>query len=226
VNIKVRQPLSKIIIPVLDDATARKIEAAKALIAGEVNVKEIELITDTTGLITKRIRPNFKTLGKRYGAQMKAIAALVGEFTQEQIAALELAGNIELTVDNQSLTLVREDFEITSEDMPGWLVATEGPLTVALDITLTDELRREGTARELVNRIQNLRKESGLEVTDKIAVQIEALPFIVESVADQAKYIASQVLARSVETVAKPAGTFVQTVEIDEQNVVLGITKL
>jgi isoleucyl-tRNA synthetase len=226
VNIKVRQPLTKIVIPVLDTETARRLEAVQSLILGEVNVKEMELITDTTGLIVKRLKPNFKTLGKRYGQKMKQIAELVASFSQERIAAIERADTTTIVVDGEPLTFERADFEITSEDMPGWLVATEGTLTVALDITVTDELRKEGTARELVNRIQNLRKESGLEVVDKIAVQIEALPFIVESVESQSDYIASQVLARVVETAVTPAGKFFQTVEIDEQQVRIAITKL
>ncbi|MDR2912955.1 MAG: isoleucine--tRNA ligase [Alistipes sp.] len=223
VNIKVRQPLTRVIIPVLDAATARHIEAAKNLITGEVNVKELELITDTTGLITKRIRPNFKTLGKKFGAQMKQIAALVAEFTQEQIAEIERTGGITLETGGQQLALTRDDFEITSEDMPGWLVATEGPLTVALDITLTPELQKEGTARELVNRIQNLRKDSGLEVTDKIRVAIQNLPFTAESVDAQREYIATQVLATEVTLNDDPQGRFTQTFDIDEKNVIIAL---
>ncbi len=226
VNIKVRQPLTKIIVPVLDVETGRRIEAVKNLILGEVNIKEIELITDTAGLITKRIKPNFKTLGPKYGKYMKQIAAIVAGFSQDRIAAIESSDVTILTVDGEQLTLAREDFEIASEDMPGWLVASEGCLTVALDITVTDGLRREGTARELVNRIQNLRKESGLEVTDKIAVSIRNLPFIEESVAEQAAYIASQVLAREVKTAERAEGQFAQTVEIDDQQVDIAITKL
>ncbi|MDR2890355.1 MAG: isoleucine--tRNA ligase [Alistipes sp.] len=226
VNIKVRQPLSKIVVPVLDAAAASRVEAAKSLIAGEVNVKEIELITDTTGLITKSIKPNFKTLGKKYGKQMKAIAALVAGFSQDDIARIEADGGTAITMDGETLTLAREDFEITSEDMPGWLVASDGPLTVALDVTVTDELRREGVARELVNRIQNLRKESGLEVVDKISVQVESLPTVVESVVSQAGYIASQVLANEVVVAQEPSGQFVQTVEIDERTIRIAITKL
>jgi isoleucyl-tRNA synthetase len=226
VNIKVRQPLTKIVVPVLDERMARRIEAVGNLITGEVNVKELELMTDTTGLIVKRMKPNFKTLGKRYGKQMKQIAAVVAALTQEDIARMERSESTTLVVEGETLAFDRDDFEVTSEDMPGWLVATEGALTVALDITVTDELRREGTARELVNRIQNLRKESGLEVVDKIAVEIEALPFIVESLASQSDYIAQQVLARSVTTAENPTGRFPQTVEIDEQQVRIAITKL
>ncbi len=226
VNIKVRQPLSRIVVPVMDETAARRIEAVAGLIAGEVNVKELELITDTAGLVVKRAKPNFKTLGKRYGSRMKQIAAMVAELTQEQIAAIERNEHTTLAVESEALEFERGDFEITSEDMPGWLVATEGALTVALDITVTDELRKEGTARELVNRIQNLRKESGLEVVDKIAVEIEALPFVVESVDSQRDYIASQVLALKVATSPHPAGKFTQTVEIDETEVRIAITKL
>jgi isoleucyl-tRNA synthetase len=226
VNIKVRQPLTKIVIPVLDATTARRIEAVASLIAGEVNVKQVELITDTTGVVTKRAKPNFKTLGKRYGKQMKQIAAAVAELTQEQISRIELSESTTLEIDGEELAFERADFEITSEDMPGWLVATEGALTVALDITVTEELRREGTARELVNRIQNLRKESGLEVVDKIAVEIEALPFIIESLDTQSDYIAGQVLARKVTATSDPAGQFPQTVDIDDIGVRIAITKL
>ncbi len=215
VGIKVRQPLSRIVVPVLDDAMARRIEAVKSLILSEVNVKELELIRDTAGMITKQIKPNFKTLGKRYGAQMKAIAAFVAGFSQEDIARVESEGAIGLTIDGQSLTLERADFEITSEDMPGWLVATEGSLTVALDVTLTDSLLREGTARELVNRIQNLRKESGLEVTDKVEVVVESVPMVAQSLESEAGYIAGQVLAVSVTTSSDPAGQFVQQFDID-----------
>jgi isoleucyl-tRNA synthetase len=226
VNIKVRQPLTRIVIPVMDGATARRLEAIADLVAGEVNVKEVELITDTTGVVTKRIKPNYKTLGKKYGNRMKQIAAMVASLSQEQIAGIEGNETVTMNVDGEELAFERADFEITSEDMPGWLVASDGPLTVALDITVTDELRREGTARELVNRIQNLRKESGLEVVDKIAVEIESLPFVVESLDTQSDYIASQVLARDVKTVAQPAGQFPQTVEIDERQVRIAITKL
>ena len=226
VNIKVRQPLSKIIVPLLDPETGRRIEAVRSLIMSEVNVKEIEVIEDTTGIITKRIKPNFKTLGPRFGKYMKQISAIVASFSQEEIAAIESREETILEVDGQQLTLSRNDFEITSEDMPGWLVATEGKLTVALDITVTEELRREGIARELINRIQNLRKESGFEVTDKICVSIEKSPLIEGAVADHAAFIAAQTLARTISTDEKAQGTFVSAVEIDEQTVNIGVTKI
>ena len=225
VNIKVRQPLQKIIIPVLDKDMAKHIEAVRQLIMGEVNVKDIELITDTTGIITKRIKPNFKTLGAKCGKYMKQVAALVASFTQEQIAAVEANAETILKVEDAEFVTTAADFEITSEDMPGWLVASEGKLTVALDITITDELRREGVARELVNRIQNIRKESGFEVTDKISVEIEATELTAPAVESFADYIAQQTLAIEVKAVANPAGEFVVTSDIDEAPLKIAVTK-
>ncbi len=225
VNIKVRQPLTKIIVPVLDEKMAARIEAVKALVMSEVNVKEIELITDTTGLITKRIKPNFKTLGPKYGKQMKRIAAIVAAFTQEQIAEIEASESYLLDVDGEQLPVVREDFDITSEDMPGWLVATEGRLTVALDVTITDELRREGVARELINRIQNIRKDSGFEVTDKIVVEIENSEMVREGVESFGDYIAQQTLAVSLRLADEPAGKNVCRVEFDEAELTIAVTK-
>ncbi len=226
VNIKVRQPLTKIIIPVLDQRTAEQIERVRTLIMNEVNVKEIELITDTTGLITKRIKPNFKTLGPRYGKQMKQIAALVAGLSQAQIAEIEASDTYRMTVGDETLDFVREDFEITSEDMPGWLVSTEGRLTVALDVTVTEELRREGNARELVNRIQNIRKDSGFEVTDKIVVEISRNDFTEGAITNFRDYIAAQTLAREVTLSDAPQGAFVNTVDLDGCEAVIAVTKL
>ena len=225
VNIKVRQPLQKIIIPVLDKDMAKHIEAVRQLIMGEVNVKDIELISDTTGIITKRIKPNFKTLGPKYGKYMKQIAALVATFTQEQIAAVENDAETILTIDGEQVVTTAADYEITSEDMPGWLVASEGKLTVALDITITDELRREGVARELVNRIQNIRKDSGFEVTDKICVEIEATELTTPAIESFADYIAQQTLAVDVKAVAAPAGSFVVDSDIDDAPLKIAVTK-
>ncbi len=225
VNIKVRQPLQKIIIPVLDKAMAAHIEAVRQLIMGEVNVKDIELISDTTGIITKRIKPNFKTLGAKCGKYMKQVAALVASFSQEQIAAVENNAETILNVDGVEFVTTAADFEITSEDMPGWLVASEGKLTVALDITISDELRREGVARELVNRIQNIRKESGFEVTDKIRVEIEATAATTSAIESFADYVAQQTLALEVKTVEAPAGTFVVDSDLDEQPLKIAVTK-
>ena len=225
VNIKVRQPLAKIIIPVLDKQMAKHIEAVRTLIMNEVNVKDIELIADTTGIITKRIKPNFKTLGPKYGKYMKQIAALVATFTQEQIAAVENDAETILNIDGEQLVTTAADYDITSEDMPGWLVASEGKLTVALDITISDELRREGVARELVNRIQNIRKDSGFEVTDKIRVEIEATDLTSPAIESFADYIAQQTLAVEVKAVATPAGDFVVDSDIDEAPLKIAVTK-
>ena len=225
VNIKVRQPLTKIIIPVLDKAMAAHIEKVRGLIMGEVNVKDIELISDTTGIITKRIKLNFKAFCQRYAQLAKPMSALVATFTQEQIAAIEANAETTLEVNGQQVVVTAADFEITSEDMPGWLVASEGKLTVALDITITDELRREGVARELVNRIQNIRKESGFEVTDKISVEIEATELTAPAVESFADYIAQQTLAIAVKAVAAPTGEFVIDSDIDESPLKIAVTK-
>ncbi|MBQ8366898.1 MAG: isoleucine--tRNA ligase [Alistipes sp.] len=225
VNIKVRQPLQKIIIPVLDKAMAKHIEAVRPLIMNEVNVKDIELISDTTGIITKRIKLNFKAFCQRYPQLAKAMSALVATFTQEQIAAIEANAETVLEVGGEQITVTAADFDITSEDMPGWLVASEGKLTVALDITITEELRREGVARELVNRIQNIRKDSGFEVTDKIRVEIEATAATTAAVESFAEYIAQQTLALEVKAVATPAGAFVVDSDLDEQPLKIAVTK-
>ena len=186
-----------------------RFEKVRDIVLGEVNVKEVEFITDTAGLITKKIKPNFKTLGKRYGKQMKEIAAFMAGLSQQDIAAIEsaglLGGTYTLALASGDAVLEPGDYEVTSEDMPGWLVASEGTLTIALDITITDGLRREGTARELINRIQNLRKDSGFEVTDKINVIIDGGKYAAEisdSLADFSDYICAQTLALSISAVS------------------------
>ena len=207
-EINVRKPLSKVIIPVLDARVKEQLELVKTLILNEVNVKEAEFISDTTGLITKKIKPNFKTLGKIYGKQMKEIAAAFGTLSQEvisEIQAAEVSGTgYVLNLASGDVTLNKGDYEISSEDMPGWLVATEGSMTIALDVTITEELKQEGVARELINRIQNLRKSSGFDVTDKIDVRIfadgEDGAEIAASLANFNEYVAAQTLALSVES--------------------------
>ena len=219
VNIKVRQPLSKILIPVLDPVVKEHIEAVRGLILSEVNIKELEFIEDTTGVITKRIKPNFKTLGPRYGKQMKQISVLVAAFSQADIAQLERTDSWTTEIDGVKIEATAADFEITSEDMPGWLVTTEGKLTVAMDITLTDELRKEGLARELVNRIQNIRKDSGFEVTDKIRVTFEKNEMVGAAIASFRDYITTQVLAVEIletENLTDPA---VQDLDLDDLTV-------
>jgi isoleucyl-tRNA synthetase len=198
VNIKVRQPLARIMVPVLDENIKDQFEKVKTLILNEVNVKDVEYIDDTTGIIIKKIKPNFKTLGKKYGKQMKEISAEFANFTQEQISVLESSEEYRLKLPSGNVELTQEDFEIISEDMPGWLVAVDGKLTVALDITVTDELRREGVARELVNRIQNLRKENKFEVTDKVIVYIQPLEEIAEALKYYKEYICNQTLAKDL----------------------------
>ena len=203
VGIPVRQPLAKMLVPVISDAVRARLEAVKDLILTEVNVKEMEFVTDTTGILTKKIKPNFKTLGKVYGARMKEIAAAFGSLDQATITAIqnaETAGEAyTLALPGGDVALNPGDYQISSEDMPGWLVASEGALTIALDVELTDDLRREGVARELVNRIQNLRKTAGFEVTDRIDTVIYAdAPEIAPALAAFGEWIGSQTLSRSV----------------------------
>lgn len=172
-NLKVRQPLQRILIPVLYPEMQKQVEQVADLILSEVNVKTIEFITDTTGIVTKKIKPNFKTLGPKYGQQMKAIAAAVATFGQQDILQLERDGRYPLSISGETIDLSTDDVDILSEDIPGWLVASQGKLTVALDVTLTEQLKAEGIARELVNRIQKLRKDSDFEITDRIVVELE-----------------------------------------------------
>lgn len=219
VNIKVRQPLSKILIPVLDPVVKEHIEAVRSLILSEVNIKELEFIEDTTGVITKRIKPNFKTLGPRYGKQMKQISAKVAAFSQADIAQLERTDSWTTEIDGEKIEATAADFDITSEDMPGWLVTTEGKLTVAMDITLTDELRKEGLARELVNRIQNIRKDSGFEVTDKIRVTFEKNDALRAAVSAYRDYIASQVLAVEILETESLTDAATQELDLDDMTV-------
>ena len=198
VNIKVRQPLAKIIIPVLDPKIQEQLEKVKNLVLNEINVKEVEFITNTEGLITKKIKPNFKTLGKKYGKMMKDIAAAFAQFSQSDISAIEASENYTFALPAGEVTLDKADYEITSEDMPGWLVATEGKLTVAMDITITDALKKEGVARELINRIQNLRKEKDFEITDKVEVAIVKRDDVAESLAEYATYVCEQTLCGNI----------------------------
>ena len=199
VNIKVRQPLAKIIIPVLDSRIQEQLEKVKNLVLNEINVKEVEFITNTEGLITKKIKPNFKTLGKKYGKMMKDIAAAFAQFGQSDISAIEASENYTFVLPQGEVVLEKADYEITSEDMPGWLVATEGKLTVAMDFTITDSLKKEGVARELINRIQNLRKEKDFEITDRVEVAIEKRDDVAESLAEFAGYVCEQTLCEKID---------------------------
>lgn len=199
VNIKVRQPLQTIMVPVVDAHQQESIEAVKNLILNEVNVKDLKFVDNAAGILVKRIKPDFKKLGPRYGKIMKSLAAAIQGMNQEDIMAFEAAGTFTLNVEGQEATIERADVEIISEDIPGWLVANEGRLTVALDITVTEELRKEGLARELVNRIQNLRKSNGFDITDKITVTVLSSDEMDEAIKEYNEYIANQVLAVSVE---------------------------
>ncbi len=234
VNIKVRQPLSKLVIPVISDKVRGQLEKVKDIILGEVNVKEAEFISDTTGIITKKIKPNFKTLGKVYGKRMKEIASAFAAMDQHVINAIqnaETAGAAySLNLPEGEVILNPGDYMISSEDMPGWLVASEGALTIALDIEVSEQLRNEGVARELVNRIQNLRKDSGFEVTDKVDVRIyadgEALEEITAALASYKDYVATQTLALSIETgPAAEAGEKAAEVEWNEGKILVEATR-
>jgi isoleucyl-tRNA synthetase len=225
VNLKVRQPLAKIMVPVTDDSFKAKFEAVKSLILAEVNVKEVEYIHDTDGILVKRIKPNFKTLGPRYGKLMKEISSAVTAMGQHEIAALESSGRATFTIKGTVVDLTLEDVEIISEDIPGWQVANEGRLTVALDVTVTDDLKYEGIAREFVNRIQNIRKESGFDVTDKITVLIEDLDLVSEAVKRHSSYIASQTLATSVSVTSYVTGFAVREIDIDDLIVKISVVK-
>ena len=199
VNIKVRQPLQTLMVPVLDAHQQESIDAVKALILNEVNVKEMKFVDNTAGILVKKIKPDFKKLGPRYGKIMKALAAAIQQMSQDDINAFEKAGTFTLSVEGQEAVIERADVEIISEDIPGWLVANEGRLTVALDITVTEELRKEGLARELVNRVQNIRKSSGFDITDKVNITILSNEAIDAAVVEYKEYISNQVLAASIE---------------------------
>ncbi|MBL7683501.1 MAG: isoleucine--tRNA ligase [Flavipsychrobacter sp.] len=201
VNIKVRQPLQKILIPVLDAHMNEQVQKVEDLIKGEVNVKDIEYLSDTEGFIRKKVKPNFKSLGAKMGAKMKAVAAIISAMDQQQISALEKDGGYTLTVDGEPIDIVREDVDIIAEDIPGWSVANKDTLTVALDITVTPHLQDEGNARELVNRIQKIRKETGLELTDRIAVSVEEHEPLKTAILNFSDYICTEILADKLEIV-------------------------
>ncbi|MEM1320083.1 MAG: isoleucine--tRNA ligase [Bacteroidota bacterium] len=198
-SLRVRQPLQRLLLPVLDESFRQQVEGVKDLILAEVNVKDIEYITDTSGVIKKAIKPNFKTLGRRLGKHMKTAAQQIAKMNQEDIAALEQSNSYTLEVEGERFELTLEDFMITSEDIPGWQVAADGPLTVALDITLNDQLLAEGTARELVNRIQNIRKSKNFNVTDKIIVRLEKHDAITSAVELFGDYIRNETLAEQLD---------------------------
>ena len=221
--IKVRQPLQRVMIPVLDATFKAEILAIEDLIKAEVNVKEIELLEDASGVLIKQIKPNFKALGPRFGKDMGLIAKEIQSFTQDQINELDKTGELTISTSEKSITLTVEDVEISSQDIPGWLVANSNGITVALDITISEELRKEGIARELVNRIQNIRKDSGFEVTDKIKVQILKNDSIEQAVLANESYIKSETLTNELIFVSEiNNGT---EIEFDELKTILLISK-
>ncbi len=223
VKIKVRQPLQAVMIPVLSEAQKQDIEAVADLIKHEVNVKEIELISDDSGILVKQIKPDFKKLGPRFGADMKAVAAAIGQFGPDEINALEQNGSMDLEIDGKSITLDRPDVIITSQDIEGWLVASADGITVALDVTISESLKDEGICRELVNRIQNLRKDSGLEVTDRIEISILSHPLVDKALNHFGDYVAEETLADGLHIVTEmPSG---QSVEFDDITTQLNIKK-
>ncbi len=221
--IKVRQPLLKVMIPVLDDKQKAELQAVSDLIKAEVNVKELELLDDASGILVKQIKPNFKVLGPRFGKDMGAVSKEIQQFSQEQIAEIERKGEISIVLADKNIVLTAEDVEITSQDIEGWLVANSNGITVALDITLTEELINEGIARELVNRIQNIRKDSGFEVTDKVKVVIENEPTIKRAVEANLDYIKTETLTESLEFSANVENGII--VEFDDLKSKILVTK-
>lgn len=221
VNIKVRQPLQAIMIPATDEQK-RHIEAVKDLIMNEVNVKELRFV-EGAGVLVKKVKCNFRTMGKKFGKLMKSVAAAVDALSQEQIAELEANGKLTIgTIDTtDSVEILVEDVEIISEDIPGWLVSNEGSLTVALEVELTEELRQEGMAREIINRVQNIRKDSGLEITDRIHIALAPNDEVQKAVAGYGEYIKTQVLADDI-TIAPNEGV---EVEFDDFKLKIQITK-
>ncbi len=215
-KIRVRQPLSRIMVPVLNDEFHKNVEAVKDLILSEVNVKEIEFLTDSSGILVKKIKPNFKSLGPKFGKHMKVIAAEVNKFGQEQIAEIEQTGNYNLEIEGEKIQLSMEDVEISSQDIPGWLVASEGKLTVALDNTITEKLREEGIAREFVNRIQNIRKDRDFKVTDRIRLKMKSHEGINSAIQSNLNYICTEILAESLDIVDEISATEGVPVEVEE----------
>jgi isoleucyl-tRNA synthetase len=222
--IRVRQPLQRIMIPVLDDTDRKDIEAVSDLISSEVNVKEVQLIDDTTGIIVKKIKPNFKVLGPKYGKNMRFVAAELQKLSNEEIAAIEKDGSIKINVDGKEETISLDEVEISTQDIAGWLVANQGNLTVALDVTITDELKNEGIARELVNRVQNIRKDSGFEVTDRIRLFLKKDGIIENAIKDNAEYIKNETLTN--ELIFKDEIENGNNIEFDDVKTLLLIEKV
>jgi isoleucyl-tRNA synthetase len=206
VNIKVRQPLQKVLIPVLNPGMKQQLLKVEDLIKAEVNVKEIEYLDPDNQFISKKIKPNFVALGKKMGPKMKAVSAALSAFSQEDIRKLELEGKVTLKIDNEDVVIEVSEVDIQSEDVPGWMVASKNALTVALDITISPELEQEGNARELVNRIQKIRKDSGYELTDRVLVKLSNYEKLVDSITQFNDYICAEILADRLELVPDLTG--------------------
>ncbi|RUA08610.1 MAG: isoleucine--tRNA ligase [Flavobacteriia bacterium] len=222
--IRVRQPLQRIMIPVLDETDRKDIEAISDLISSEVNVKEVQLIDDTTGIIVKKIKPNFKVLGPKYGKNMRFVAAELQKLSNEEIAKIEKEGSIKINVDGNEETISLNEVEISTQDIEGWLVANQGNLTVALDVTITDELKNEGIARELVNRVQNIRKDSGFEVTDRIRLFLKRDGILENAIQENAEYIKNETLTN--ELIFKDVIENGNNIEFDDVKTLLLIEKV
>ena len=222
--IRVRQPLQRIMIPVLDETDRKDIEAISNLISSEVNVKEVQLIDDTTGIIVKKIKPNFKVLGPKYGKNMRFVAAELQKLSNEEIAKIEKEGSIKINVDGNEETISLNEVEISTQDIEGWLVANQGNLTVALDVTITDELKNEGIARELVNRVQNIRKDSGFEVTDRIRLFLKRDGILENAIQENAEYIKNETLTN--ELIFKDVIENGNNIEFDDVKTLLLIEKV
>ncbi|HOY38153.1 MAG: isoleucine--tRNA ligase [Bacteroidales bacterium] len=226
VNIKVRQPLQQIMVPVLTDSFAEQLRLVESIILTETNIKEIKYLTDASNLLIKKIKPNFKTLGPKFGKLLKPISEIIQSFSQEDINRFEKDGFINIQHEGKEIRIERADVEILSEDIQGWLVANEGTLTVALDITVTPQLKQEGIARELVNRIQNLRKDSGFEVTDKINIFVQHHSELSDSVINFNDYICAQTLAHSINILNKMEHNSSKIVEIDNFETLIRVERI
>ncbi len=217
-KVKVRQPLQRMMVPILDDTFARQLKDVEPIILSELNVKELVYLRDSEGVFVKEVKPDFKKLGPRFGKEMKAVAAAVARLGQDDIVHIEREGSITLLLDGgEEVVLEREELGITTKDIPGWLVSTDGSYTVALDVQITEALREEGLARELVNRIQNMRKDSGLELTDRIALQVEERVEITQAIKNNLEYICAETLAGSLELVAVVHSADAKSIEVDGQ---------
>lgn len=219
-NIKVRQPLQKILVPVLNSEMKVQVQKIEPLIIAEVNVKQLEYLADTEGFIKKKIKPNYKTLGSKMGANMKEAASIISNFSQHQINELEKIGNTEIEIKNQKYQILHSDVEISAEDIPGWSVASKGSLTVALDITITGELKKEGEAREFINRIQNIRKDKELDLTDRINIEVEKNDILYSAINDNKIYICGEILADDITWLTK----ITNGIEIDVNGTALKVT--